>query len=125
MTCFMLVYATKELGLSNSVSLLVNIIGVLVQGVMIVLAANAANRLGSRRITIASAIGLLLWAFPSFYVASLIPPLGLYLAVGVSMIFNGAIVQIAVRTSEGRCRRRMMYSAITMLGSQHKNGTGA
>ncbi len=90
MTSFMLVYATKELGLSNSVSLPANIIGALAQGVMIVVAANAANRLGSRRIAIFSAIGLLLWAFPSFYVASLLPPFGLYLAVGVSMIFIGA-----------------------------------
>lgn len=57
---------------------------------MIVVAANAANRLGSRPIAIFSAIGLLVWAFPSFYVASLIPPVGLYLAVGVSMIFIGA-----------------------------------
>ncbi|ANW66364.1 hypothetical protein BCA37_24830 [Mycobacterium sp. djl-10] len=90
MTSFMLVYATEELGLSNSVSLPANVIGAVVQGVMIVIAANAANRLGSRRIAIFSAIGLLVWAFPSFYVASLIPPVGLYLAVGVSMIFIGA-----------------------------------
>ena len=90
MTSFMLVYATEELGLSNSVSLPANVIGAVIQGVMIVVAALAASRIGARRIAVLSAVGLLVWAFPSFYVASLIPPVGLYLAVGVSMIFIGA-----------------------------------
>jgi MFS family permease len=94
MTSFMLVYATNTLGLSTSVSLPANLIGAVIQGIMIVVAALAAARLGSRRIAIFSAVGLLLWAFPSFYVASLIPPVGLYLAVGVSMVFVGAAYSV-------------------------------
>lgn len=94
LTSFMLVYATRELGLSRSVSLPANVIAAVVQGVMIVLAANLANRIGSRRIAVGCAVGLLLWTFPSFYVVALTPPYGLYLTVGVSMIVLGAAYSV-------------------------------
>ena len=94
LTSFMLVYATEELGLSKAVSLPANVIAALVQGIMIVVAANAAGRIGSRRIAVGSAIGLLIWTFPSFYVVALAPPIGLYVAVGISMIFLGAAYSV-------------------------------
>ncbi|MDV3129896.1 MHS family MFS transporter [Mycobacterium sp. 21AC1] len=94
LTSFMLVYATEKLGLSTTVSLPANVIAAVVQGFMIVLAANVANRIGSRRIAAGCAVGLLLWTFPSFYIVALMPPFGLYLVVSVSMIFLGAAYSV-------------------------------
>ncbi|WP_157008545.1 MFS transporter [Agromyces laixinhei] len=90
MTSFMLVYATGEVGLSSEVSLPANLIAAVVEGLFIVVAAVLSVRIGTKPINVVSAIGLLLWAFPSFYLAAVAPPWGLYVSVGVSMVFVGA-----------------------------------
>ncbi|GLU89026.1 MFS transporter [Agromyces sp. NBRC 114283] len=90
MTSFMLVYATDSVGLSSAVSLPANLIAAVVEGVFIVIAAVLSVRIGTKRINVVSAVALLLWAFPSFYLAAAVPPWGLYVSVGVSMVFVGA-----------------------------------
>jgi MFS family permease len=114
LTSFMLVYATGELGLSKAVSLPANVIAAVVQGVMIVLAANVANRIGSRRIAIGCAIGLVLWTFPSFYAVSLIPPVGLYVAVGVSMIFLGAAYSVLAADVAALFSTEVRYTGVSL-----------
>jgi len=86
----MLVYATGTVGLSSAVSLPANLIAAIIEGVFIIVAAVLSVRIGTKPINVISAIALLLWAFPSFYLAAMAPPWGLYVAVGVSMIFVGA-----------------------------------
>ncbi|MFD4422166.1 MFS transporter [Agromyces sp. NPDC058484] len=90
MTSFMLVYAIDEVGISSAFSLPANIVAAVVEGIFIVVAAVLSVRIGTKPINVISAIGLLVWAFPSFFLAAVAPPWGLYIAVGVSMIFVGA-----------------------------------
>ncbi|GAA1874792.1 MFS transporter [Pseudonocardia ailaonensis] len=90
MTTFMLAYAKTTLGLTSAVSLPSNLIAAVVEGVFVIVAAVLSVRLGTRRINVFAAVGLLVWALPSFLLAGTMPPWGLYLAVGVSMIFVGS-----------------------------------
>ncbi|MGO1543294.1 MAG: MFS transporter [Gulosibacter sp.] len=90
MTSFMLAYARNTLGMDNSVSLPSNLIAAIVEGLFVVVAAVLSVRIGTKRINTVSAIGLLVWALPSFWLAAFAPPWGMYVSVGVSMVFVGA-----------------------------------
>ncbi|MGC5395583.1 MFS transporter [Streptomyces sp. DT20] len=90
LTTFTLVYATGTLGMSTSVTLPANLIAAVSEGLFVLIGALLAPRLGARRIAVASAIGLLIWAWPAFALVGTQNAALLYLGVAVSMAFVGA-----------------------------------
>lgn len=90
LTTFTLVYATGTLGMSTSVTLPANLIAAVSEGLFVLIGALLAPRFGARRIAVASAIGLLIWAWPAFALVGTQNAALLYLGVAVSMAFVGA-----------------------------------
>ncbi|MEV0579304.1 MFS transporter [Streptomyces sp. NPDC050392] len=90
LTTFTLVYATGTLGMSTSITLPANLIAAVSEGLFVLTGALLAPRFGARRIALASAIGLVVWAWPAFALVGTQNAALLYLGVAVSMAFVGA-----------------------------------
>ncbi|WP_406457949.1 MHS family MFS transporter [Streptomyces sp. NBC_00876] len=90
LTTFTLVYATGTLGMSTSITLPANLIAAVSEGLFVLIGALLAPRFGARRIALASAIGLVIWAWPAFALVGTQNAALLYLGVAVSMAFVGA-----------------------------------
>jgi metabolite-proton symporter len=85
-TTFGLSYGTSELGLSSTTMLYCTMIAIVFMGAGILVFAAASDRVGRRRLSLASTAFLGLWAFPMFWLINTANPVLITLALSVGMI---------------------------------------
>jgi MFS transporter, MHS family, shikimate and dehydroshikimate transport protein len=93
-TTFSLSYLTKQLGVSRSVALVGNVLFSVSQAVSILLFARLADRVGKYRVAICSAVSLVLFSYPYFWLLSTRSPALICLAMCVQAFIASALYGI-------------------------------
>lgn len=92
-TTFSLSYLT-QLGVPRQVALVGNILFSVLEAVSILIFARLADRLGKYRVAIGSAVGLVLFSYPFFWLLSTRAPALIWLAMGVWSFIGSALYGI-------------------------------
>ena len=93
-TTFSLSYLTKQLGVSRSVALVGNVLFSASETVSILIFARLADRVGKHRVAICSAVGLVLFSYPYFWLLSTRAPALIWLAMFVQAFIASALYGI-------------------------------
>jgi MFS transporter, MHS family, shikimate and dehydroshikimate transport protein len=93
-TTFSLSYLTKQLGVSRSVALVGNVLFSVSEAVSILLFARLADRVGKYRVAICSAVCLVLFSYPYFWLLSTRAPALIWLAMCVQAFIASALYGI-------------------------------
>ena len=93
-TTFSLSYLTKQLGVSRSVALVGNVLFSISEAASILIFARIADRVGRHRVAIWSAVCIVLYSYPFFWLLSTRSPALIWFAMGVSAFIGSALYGI-------------------------------
>jgi MHS family shikimate/dehydroshikimate transporter-like MFS transporter len=93
-TTFSLSYLTKQLGVSRNVALAGNVLFSVSEAVSILIFARLADRVGKYRVAICSAVCLVLFSYPFFWLLNTRAPALIWLAMCVQAFFASALYGI-------------------------------
>jgi MHS family shikimate/dehydroshikimate transporter-like MFS transporter len=93
-TTFSLSYLTKQLGVSRSVALVGNVLFSVSEAVSILIFARLADRVGKHRVAICSAVFIVLFSYPFFWLLSTRAPALIWLAMCVQAFIGSALYGI-------------------------------
>jgi MFS transporter, MHS family, shikimate and dehydroshikimate transport protein len=112
-TVFTLAYASGQLGVSRSVVVVGLLLAALGDFAGIVIFASIADRIGTRRVALWSALSIVVLSYPYFWLVETGAPVSIWLAMGVWLLGGGALYGIVGMFIAELFPAQLRYSGIS------------